>query len=342
MEFVVNRDGYGMMKILIAGLGSIGRRHLRNFQTLNAGECVLLRTRRSTLPDDELAGLLTEHNLAEALQKHKPDIVVVSNPTSLHLDVAIPAAETGCHLLLEKPISRTMDRVSTLADIVKQQDVKVLVGFQFRFHPGLRHIKQLLDDDAIGPVISVHVHWGEYLPAWHPWEDYRIGYAARSDLGGGVLLTLCHPFDYLRWLIGEVKAVSAMTAQEGGLDIEVEDTANVMLRFANGALGTVHLDYVQRPPTHTLQITGQRGRILWDNADGAVHWYQTGTETWETAEMAPDFDRNTLFIQEVQHLLNCVENETEPCVNLADGIAAQKIVLAAKESSTEGKEIIIS
>jgi predicted dehydrogenase len=107
-----------MMKILIAGLGSIGRRHLRNFQTLNAGECILLRTRRSTLPDDELAGFRTEHNLVEALQKHTPDVVVISNPTSLHLDVAIPDAEAGCHLLLEKPISRTMDRVSTLADAV--------------------------------------------------------------------------------------------------------------------------------------------------------------------------------------------------------------------------------
>jgi predicted dehydrogenase len=235
-----------------------------------------------------------------------------------------------------------MDRVSTLADIVKRQDVRVLVGFQFRFHPGLQHIKELLNNDAIGPVTSIHVHWGEYLPAWHPWEDYRDGYAARSDLGGGVLLTLCHPFDYLRWLIGEVDAVSAMTAQEGGLDIEVEDTANVMLRFENGANGTVHLDYVQRPPTHTLQITGQRGRILWDNEDGAVHWYQTDTEKWEIEEMSPDFERNTLFVGEVEHFLNCIESGTEPCVNLNDGIATQKIVLAAKESSREGKEIIIA
>ena len=330
------------MKILIAGLGSIGRRHLRNFQALNAGEFVLLRSRRATLPDDELGDLPTEQNITEALNNYSPDIVVVSNPTSLHLDVAIPAAEAGCHLLLEKPISHTMDQVSTFADIVRQQDVRVLVGFQFRFHPGFQHIKQLLDEDVIGPVTSVHVHWGEYLPAWHPWEDYRIGYAARSDLGGGVLLTLCHPFDYLRWLIGEVHTVSAMMAQTGGLDIEVEDTANVMLRFSNGALGTVHLDYVQRPPTHTLQITGQSGQILWDNEDGTVHWYKTDSETWETEEMSADFERNTLFIEEVKHLLSCIKNGTEPCVNLADGIAAQKIVLAAKESNREGKEIIIS
>lgn len=337
--------GYGVdtvtMKILIAGMGSIGRRHLRNFQALNAGDFVLLRTRRSTLPDDELEGLHTEHDLKQALQKHSPNIVVISNPTSLHLDIAIPAAEAGCNLLLEKPISHNMERVSILSKIVKQNDLRVLVGFQFRFHPGLQYIKQLLENNAIGPVTYVHVHWGEHLPAWHPWEDYRKGYAARSDLGGGVLLTLCHPFDYLRWIIGEVDAVSAMMSQEGGLDIEVEDSANVILRFADGVLGSVHLDYIQRPPTHTLEINGQNGRILWDNEDGAVHWHQADKEAWQTKEMSSDFERNTLFINEANHLLNCIKDRAEPCVNLDDGIATQKIVLAAKQSNQEGKEIVI-
>ena len=328
------------MKILIAGLGSIGRRHLRNFQALDIGELVLLRSKRATLPDDELAGLPTEQDLTAALQRHQPDIVVVSNPTSLHLDIAIPAAAAGCHLLLEKPISHTMERVSTLVDLVEQKNLKVLVGFQFRFHPGLRRIKEFLDSGTIGPVTSVHAHWGEYLPGWHPWEDYRGGYAAREDLGGGVLLTLCHPFDYLRWLIGEVESVSAMTAQHGGLGIEVEDTANTILRFDNGALGIVHLDYIQRPPTHTLHITGQRGRILWDNADGEVHWYQDDTDnTWKTTKMPSDFERNTLFVEEVKHFIGCIKNDTHPCVNLTDGIATLQLVLAAKASASERREI---
>ena len=329
------------MKILIAGLGSIGRRHLRNLQDIDAGTFVLLRSHCATLPDAELAGLPTERNLSEALQRHQPDAVVVSNPTSLHLDIAIPAAEAGCYLLLEKPISHTMDGVATLVDIVKQKNLKVLVGFQFRFHPGLQRIKALLDGGAIGGVTSVHAHWGEYLPAWHPWEDYRGGYAAREDLGGGVLLTLCHPFDYLRWLIGEVVSVSAMTAQQGGLDIEVEDTANTILRFANGALGIVHLDYIQSPPTHTLHITGQRGQILWGNADGEVHWYQDNTKMWKTSKMPSDFERNTLFVEEVKHFIDCIESDTTPCVNLTDGVAALQLVLAAKASASQRREVFI-
>ena len=328
------------MKILIAGLGSIGQRHLRNLQDMDAGAFVLLRSQRATLPDDEFAELPTERNLSEALERHQPDVVVISNPTSLHLDIAISAAEAGCHLLLEKPISHTMERVPILASIVQEKNLKVLVGFQFRFHPGLRRIKALLESGAVGAVTSVHAHWGEYLPAWHPWEDYSGGYAAREDLGGGVLLTLCHPFDYLRWLIGEVVSVSAMTAQQGGLDIEVEDTANTMLRFANGALGIVHLDYIQSPPTHTLHITGQRGRILWDNADGEVHCYQNDTETWETSKMPSDFERNTLFVEEVKHFMGCIESDTTPCVNLRDGIAALQLVLAAKASASQRREVV--
>lgn len=327
------------MKILIAGLGSIGRRHLRNLQDLNIEELVLLRSGRATLSDDDLAGFPTERDITEALQRHQPDAVVISNPTSFHLDVAIPAAEAGCHLLLEKPISHTMERVPILAKIVQEKNLRVLVGFQFRFHPGLQCIKQLLDSGVIGAVTSVDAHWGEYLPGWHPWEDHRTGYAAREDLGGGVLLTLCHPFDYLRWLIGEVQSVSAMTAQQGGLNIRVEDTANTMLRFENGALGTVHLNYIQRLPTHTLRITGQRGSILWDNADGEVHWYQGKTEAWQTEKVPTDFARNTLFVEEMKHFIGCIENGTDPCVNLIDGIAALQLVLAAKVSASEKREI---
>ncbi len=330
------------MKLLIVGLGSVGRRHLRNLQKLGADDIVLLRSGLSTLPDDELAGLPTEDDLNRALRRHRPGAVIVANPTALHLDVAVPAAQAGCHLFIEKPLSHNLDRVADLVHTVEQRGLAVLVGFQFRFHPGLRHIKHLLDSGAIGHVACVHVHWGEYLPGWHPWEDHRQGYAARQDLGGGVVLTLCHPFDYLRWLIGEVETVSAMTGQLGGLDIETEDTANVNLRFACGALGTVHLDYIQRPPAHWLQITGQKGFIRWDNADGAVHYYRSDTEAWETVMPPLGFERNTMFLEEMRHFLDCIQGKSEPLVSLNDGIAALRIALAAKQSSRERKEVKIA
>ena len=99
------------MKFLIAGLGSIGRRHFRNLIALGEKDIILLRTRKATLPDDELVSYPVETDLTEALQKHKPDAIIVANPTSIHLDIAVPAAEAGCHILLEKPISHSLEQL---------------------------------------------------------------------------------------------------------------------------------------------------------------------------------------------------------------------------------------
>jgi predicted dehydrogenase len=326
--------------ILISGFGSIGRRHLYNLQKLGYENIILYRTGKSLLPKEELEKLPTEYDLASALTRC-PKAAIISNPTALHLDVALPAARAGCHLLIEKPVSHSLKGLDDLKVIVQEKNLQVLVGFQFRFHPGLRAIKQLLDDGVIGKVIYAHAHWGEYLPDWHPWEDYRQSYSARSDLGGGVVLTLCHPFDYLRWLLGEVEAVSAMAVNLESLETDVEDTSNVTLRFRSGVIGMVHLDYVQRPPSHTLHLTGNKGLIKWDYSDGTVYYYLSETDEWNTIPVPQDFERNTMFLDEMRHFMDCVEGRTESLITLDDGIRALEIALAAKQAAAEERVIEI-
>jgi predicted dehydrogenase len=315
------------MKFMIAGLGSIGRRHLRNLRVLGEEDILLYRSGRSTLQDGELEGYITETELDAALA-HKPDAVIVSNPTALHLDVAIPAAEAGCHLLIEKPISHDLDRVDELLAAVKRGGGKVLVGYQFRFHPGLQAVKRWLMEGRIGKPISAHAHWGEYLPDWHPWEDYRQSYAACRDLGGGVVLTLCHPFDYLRWLMGEVVLVTSWTGQIGELDLEVEDIAEAILEFDSGAVGHVHLDYLQRPPAHRLEIIGTEGTIRWDNADGYASFYRSVEGQWESSTLPDGFDRNALFIAEMKHFIDIASGDEEPACPLDDGVRTLRVALS--------------
>ncbi len=322
--------------ILIAGLGSIGRRHLRNLRALGWEDVVLYRTGRSTLPDDDLQGLPVERDLERALARWRPVAVIVANPTALHLQVAVPAAEASCHLLLEKPISHTREGVDRLQAAVARSGSRVLVGFQFRFHPGLQAARRLLQEGAIGRPLAARAHWGEYLPDWHPWEDYRRSYSARADLGGGVALTLCHPFDYLRWLLGEVEAVSGWAGRLGDLNLEVEDTAEALLRFESGALASVHLDYLQRPPAHRLEIIGTEGTLRWDNADGAVRWWRSGMETWQESAPPSGFERNHLFLAEMRHFLAVVEGREEPVCSLEDGVAALDICLAVKAAGAQG------
>jgi predicted dehydrogenase len=337
------------VKFLIAGLGSIGRRHLRNLLALGEQDILLYRTHHSSLPDDELVGFPVETDLERALA-HRPDAVIVSNPTALHLQVAVPAARLGCHLLLEKPVSHSLAGIAELRAAVQESGSRVLVGYQFRFHPGLQKAAGLLRAGAIGRPLSARAHWGEYLPDWHPWEDYRQGYSALSDLGGGAILTLSHPLDYLRWLLGDVQSIWAFAGKQGGLGLDVEDCAEIGLQFRQGVLATVHLDYNQRPFEHFLEIVGTQGTLRWDGNDNSVSVFETLGEAqdpgsvrmWQTypiqetfGEVKP-FERNDLFLAEMRHMIQVVQGSVQPICTLDDGIQALRIALTAQQSARDG------
>jgi predicted dehydrogenase len=335
------------MKFLIAGLGSIGRRHLRNLLALGETDILLYRTHKSTLPDDELRGFPVETDLQAALS-HKPDAVIVANPTALHLDVAIPAAWAGCSLLLEKPVSQSLERLDELEKGLKECGGKVLVGYQFRFHPGIKQAIQLINSGALGRVLSVRAHWGEYLPGWHPWENASQSYSARADLGGGVILTLSHPLDYLRWMLGEVSQLWAFAGQLSGLHIDVEDTAEIGLQFSNGAIGSLHLDYNQRPAAHSFEVIGSLGTLVWDNADGDVMLFQADADyphkpmELRTFAAPLNFERNTMFVSEMRHFIDVIRGKAEPVCTLEDGKAALQLALGALESARESKKWVRS
>lgn len=330
------------MKILIAGLGSIGRRHFRNLVALGERDLVLYRTRKGTLPDDELAGYPVETDLAEALEKHQPQAVIVANPTALHMDVAIPAAQAGCAVLLEKPIAEDLSRVAELRRAAERNGNRILVGFQFRYHPTLNKARELIQSGALGKILTVHAHWGEYLPNWHPWEDYRASYAARDDLGGGVARTLTHPLDYLRFLLGEVASLQSLSGHISALELSgVEDVAEIGLKFESGAIGGVHVNYFQRPPVHRLEIVGAAGTLRWDNADGTLIHLQMPdafgaihpqpAPAIETEYKLPaGFERNDLFVAQTAHFLKVAAGESAPICTLEDGVRALEMALAAR------------
>jgi predicted dehydrogenase len=338
------------MKFLIAGLGSIGRRHFRNLIVLGEKDIVLLRTRKATLPDGELAGYPVETDLQEALQKHGPDAVIVANPTSMHLDAAIPAAEAGCHILLEKPVSHSLERLDILQKAAEKSRSRILVGFQFRYHPTLNKTRELIQSNTLGKILTVHAHWGEYLPQWHPWEDYRQSYAARADLGGGVIVTLTHPLDYLRYLLGDVEALWSFNGHISPLEVDVEDVAEIGLKFANGVVGGVHVNYFQRPPVHRLEIVGTNGTLRWDNADGILHFYKYPASFGSYSDHPPapvmesfsppeGFERNQLFVAQMRHFIEVVRGGKEPICNLEDGVQALRLALAAYQSQETGRMV---
>ena len=230
------------MKFLMVGLGSIGQRHLRNLRTLlgPSPEVLAYRVRKlsqvltdqMTIESDtgleEKYGVRVFSDLEKALRE-QPDAALICNPNSLHIPVAVAAAEAGCHLFIEKPLSHNLDGVDELLRIVKDRNVAGLVAFQLRFHPLVRKLRDLIQQGAIGHVISVRAEMGEYMPGWHPYEDYRQAYAARREQGGGSLFAQIHEIDYLYWLFGVPRRLVAMGGHMSSLEIDVEDIASVLM-----------------------------------------------------------------------------------------------------------------
>jgi predicted dehydrogenase len=326
------------MKFLIAGLGSIGRRHLKNLLALDQNDIVLHRTHQSTLADDDLKKFPVESDIQKALA-HKPDAVIVSNPTALHMDVAIPAADAGCGLFIEKPLAYKPDDLQPLEKILNKKKNIVFTAFQFRFNPGLQMISQLLLDGTLGKPLSFDCHWGEYLPDWHPWEDYRKSYAANKNLGGGVVLTLCHPFDYLRWLFGDPVGLFAVTGNASPLQLDVEDFADILINFKSGVNGHIHLDYYRKPVRHDLEITCNEGVIYWDHASSSVQ-IQRPDKSKEEFPAPPGFERNQMFLDEMRHFIGLVERKEQPVCDFKDGKKALELAWGALHSGRYQQRVI--
>lgn len=324
-------------RCVVVGAGSIGRRHMRNLAAAGV-DTIALRTMQGQ------SGDLTLCRAVQCWQEVKsfaPTVAIIANPTAMHVDAALIATQLGCHILVEKPVADRVESAMQLQTAVTKRKTTALVGYQFRFHPTLRMVRQWVQDGAIGDVVSAHAHWGEYLPDWHPGENHRVGYSARRELGGGVVLTLSHPMDYLRWILGEVTAVSAMTARRPGLTSDVEDVAAMTLRMANEAIVTMSLDYVERPARHTLHITGSAGTIFWDAATGVARMRRHGESNDLVAQPEPEFERNSLFVEELRHFLACARGEEVPICTLKDGARSVAIAEAVFRAAREGRVVLV-
>lgn len=305
------------MKFLIAGLGSIGRRHLQNLLELGETDITLYRTHKGRLADNDLGRFSVETNLEKAL-KQKPDAVIISNPTALHMDIAVPAAKAGCALLVEKPLAYHMDDLRPLEEILSRKTISFLSGFQFRFNPGLKKVKELLDMEFAGKPLSFSAYWGEYLPDWHPWEDYRMSYAAKKELGGGVVLTLCHPMDYLRWMFGDPRMIFASLGNLSSLELSVEDFADALIDFDSGVSGTLHLNYFRRDKRQDLEIVCTDGTIYWEYLTSQVMVKLNDKK--EIAFPSPEgYERNIMFSDEISHFIEIIEKGIPPVCTFEDG-----------------------
>ena len=257
------------VRVAVVGTGSIGRRHLGTLLALGASDLVAVseHTRRTHLEVGD-ADVTVRHRLDDVLGE--VDLVVVATPTAVHRDQAAAAVAAGCHVLVEKPVGASSAGLDEVAASAEVQGLVAAAAHQFRFEPGLVRLRELVRAGALGTLLTVEGHQGEHLADYHPGEDYRTGYAARRDLGGGVLRTQVHHLDHLEWTFGPFERVYAVGGQRTDLEVDVEDTVTCLFRAADGTPVQGHLDYRQRPKVVSLVVAGTEARAAWDHYGGRL------------------------------------------------------------------------
>ena len=327
-----------MKKILVVGYGSIGKRHVENLLSISNLE-IIVCTKRNDI--NKLKKHTKVYHTINQSLKEKPDIGIIANETSLHIPTAIKLAKEGLDLFLEKPLSNSLKDVEKLHAIVKKKKLITQMGCNLRFHPCIKKIKSLIEQQKIGKIISAQVQNCSYLPDYHPWEDYRKGYAARKDLGGGIILTQIHEIDYMYWFFQEVENVISMSGKLSDLDIKVEDYVSSLLKFRNKIIGELHMDYFQRPDFRSCKIRGTKGEIYWNSDNNCVNIYNMNKKRWETELEVKNYERNFSYIEQLKHFLKCIKHRKETINDLEQGITTLKIALAIKKASKLMKSVSV-
>lgn len=320
---------------LVVGAGSIGRRHISNLKKLR-----LTKLAACDPHPERLEYVASEFQvecfptIEVGLDKFRPDAVLVCSPPVHHVAQAIQALRADAHVFIEKPLSDRMDGVEALQAEAATREATVQVGYNLRFHPAIQKLKELVDAGAVGKILWAHVEAGSYLPDWRPWQDYRQSYTARRELGGGILLDGSHEIDYVTWFFGAPREVACMAGHVSELDVNVEDCATVLLRFADGSRTDVHLDFIQRSYSRYCSLVGSEGKVQWDLLGNSVQIVRPGQDA---QVIKFDFEINAGYVAELAHFMECARSGTRPRFTLEDAILTLRIALAARVSAEEKK-----
>jgi predicted dehydrogenase len=342
-------------RCLFVGLGGIGQRHLRNLRQLRGASVDVhaYRVRRERLvvsdtlqvvqgEDVESKYDVRVHDELDAALALAPDVVFVTNPSSLHVDITRRALAAGAHVFVEKPLSHSLSGVAELIAECRRRGLTGYVAYQLRFHPGFLRVREILRQGLLGRPLFAEATVAEYLPGFHPYEDYRRMYASRRDLGGGVTLSQIHEIDFLLALLGRPERVFSLGGKLSSLEVDVDDVSSSLLEFraAEGRVLPVrlHQDFVQRPAERRTLLVGDSGKLEWSLSGKTLRRWAADGSLAESHDYT-ELERNRLFEAEMSHFLECVETGAEPEVSLASGAESLAVALSILESQQSGMPV---
>jgi len=334
------------VKFLIVGLGSMGKRRVRNLQYLKAGRIIGFdpnedRRRQAA----QTYGMRTFGDIDTAMREN-PDALVISTPPDLHVKYALLAARNNKHFFMEASV--VDEGMDELISFCRGKDVVAAPSCTSRFHPSIMKIKELVEADAVGEVLAFTYHCGQYLPDWHPWEDYRQFYAARRETGAAREIV---PFElvWLTWVLGRLDSISCFKGKLSKLNIDIDDIYQLIMRFKSGTLGHMLVDVVARVPYRTCRFLGEEGVIQWEWGEGVKlytakerKWREYRVEEGPTVEGYSDKIKEGHYIEEMNRFIKAIKGEKKYPYTLEDDREMLGLLYAAERSSDLGKHVMIT
>ncbi len=327
-----------MTRVLIIGGGSIGERHLRCFLQSGRAEVGLCE-----LSDELRDRLKREYNPGECFSDLNDaiaagyDAAVVCVPAHLHISMSIRLANEGIHLLIEKPLSTSLDFTDELMDVIRNSGIKSMMAFTYRSHPLVSAMKGAIASGRFGRPVQVSVVSGQNFPFYRP--AYRDIYYARYETGGGLTQDMFpHLLNAVEWMVGPLTSVTAIASHQVLEGVEVDDTLNLIAKHGE-VTASYSMNQFQAPNESTITVVCDKGTARFEyHRSRWVSCSEPGAE-W-TVEGEVELERDDIFVRQAETFLDLIEESVEdPLCSVAEGRQTLVATLATLESSNTGKTI---
>ena len=301
------------MKFLIVGLGSMGKRRIRNLKYLKAGEIIGFDTMEARRKEaEEKYGIKTYFDFEEAMTAG-PDALIISTPPDLHMKYAMEAAKRNKHFFAEASV--VDEGMKELITLCRTKKIIAAPSCTMRFQPSIKKLKELVDERAVGDVLLFTHHSGQYLPDWHPWEDYRKFYVAKRATGAAREI-VSFELVWLTWVFGDVETVSCFKGKLSSLEIDIDDAYQCLLKFKSKVLGNVLVDVISRVAERSCEIYGEKGNIRWEWGS-SVKVYSSEDKKWreyveQPGTKVPGYDEKIseeMYIDEMNAFVKAINGE---------------------------------
>ena len=315
-------------RILICGLGSIGRRHARVLHQSWPGiELAALRSGHGT-DSTELALMSQQFYDFNAALAWEPDAAVIASPAPFHQQQAVLLVRQGVPILIEKPVGVGSEPREAWVELLQHsRSTPIVIGYVLRHDPCAAYVKERLDSQELGKVLDADFYCGSWLPEWRPGFNYRESVSSRRTMGGGVLLELSHEIDLASWFLGKFEITFASLRQSGILDVDVEDQALLVGRGPECPLITIRLNFCSRPPRRRVVIRCEKGEINWNLLEGEV---STLIHHQEAQMFKSAFDGDERYRLQAEHFIACVCKGKAPHCSLHEGLQVLELINQAR------------